>query len=236
MLNLSKKLRNLEKNVVPDTPRGETRIIIDDNAEMELHQRASEIQQVQKAKAEDLHKILTEKPNAEVDMDSLNLSSKNQLIVNKSRSLYRYRVMELFDNAIGQEIHLNDPINKWIFYNRFNWFLSEMSEWLFLRWREDQVYSEPGFFNLCMGEQDKRLAPVYAKWRKDWLSPESYNRFYEEHKPHLADPTPEEEEEDAKLCEQEEREGRALDAKFLREKCPTCTQKCTWFERKEFRK
>jgi hypothetical protein len=230
MNNLSKKLRDLERNVITETPRGCTRLIIDNVAEVELHRRASESLQSQKAKAEELHKILKENPNAEVDINSLNLSSENQLIVNKSTSLYSHRVMELFDRAIGQEIHLNDPINKWIFYSRFNWFLSEMSEWLFLRWREDQIYSEPGFFNLCKGEQDKRLTPIHAEWRKDWLSPESWSCFYEEHKPQLADSTPEQEAEDAILCEQEEKEDMERDAKFLREKCPTCIHKCIWYE------
>ena len=98
-----------------------------------------------------------------------------------------------------------------------------------VRWREDQVYSEPGFFNLCKGEQDKRLEPIYSKWRKDWLSNESWNHFYEEHKPKLADLTPEQEDEDTILCEQEEKEDNEQEAKFLREKCPICKQKCTWY-------
>ena len=101
-----------------------------------------------------------------------------------------------------------------------------MSQWLFLRWREDQVINEPGFSNLCWGEQEKRLAPLYAEWRKDILSPESWDRFSEEHKPKLTEPTDEE----VMQCEHEEKESQEIEETILREKCPTCRSKCAWYK------
>jgi len=42
--------------------------------------------------------------------------------------------------------------------------------------------------------------------------------------------TLEQENDEEKIIEQEEREAIALDNKFLREKCPTCEQKCNWYK------
>jgi len=138
--------------------------------------------------------------------------------------------MELFDNGVAQYIHLNDPVNKFIFYSRLNWFLNEMGEWLFLRWQEDQIYADPGFFDICPGEQEKRLQPVYSKWRR-WLSEESWLKYSEENCKikDLPELTAEQIEEDAKLVASENAAEEANEAKFLKEKCPACPEKCKWF-------
>lgn len=230
---ISKKLHELENNVVDDIPKTKTVLYIEDATEREIHKRANEILERQRATAEQLHDILKENPKAEVNIHALDLSTDEKAIVDKSNALYHYRVMELFDRAVAQYCHLNDPINKWIFYSRFNWFLSEMKEWLFLRWQEEQVYDDPEYFNLCAGEQAKRLEPIYSKWRK-WLSEESWNKYYEEHERRrvadsIREPTPQELEEEQKLIERDNAEEEAKDAKFLKEKCPGCTEKCKWY-------
>jgi len=230
---ISKKLNELEKNIVGDTPKTKTVLYIEDATEREIHKRAGDILQCQHDIAVKLHETLKENPKAEMNIHALDLSADEAAIVDKSNALYHYRVMELFDITIGQHVHLNDPINKWIFYSRFGWFLSEMQEWLFLRWQEEQIYDDPEYFNLCAGEQSKLLEPIYGKWRK-WLNEESWNKYYEEHeRQNVADsirePTPQELEEDRKQVEQDNAEEEAKDAKILKEKCPGCTEKCRWY-------
>lgn len=166
MNKISKKLHDLEKNVIGDKPKTKTILYIEDSIEREIHRRAGCILQRQHDIAVQLHETLKENPKAEINIHALDLTPNEKAIVDKSSILYHHRVMELFDVTIGQYVHLNDPVNKWIFYSRFNWFLSEMRDWLFLRWQEDQVYDDPEYFNLCAGEQAKRLEPIYSKWRK----------------------------------------------------------------------
>ena len=241
MNKISKKLHDLEKNVLDDTPKTKTILYIEDPIEQEIHKRAGEILAKQREIAAELYAILKANPKAEINVHALDLTSDEKAIVEKSNALYHHRVMELFDNGVAQYVHLNDPVNKWIFYSRFNWFLSEMRDWLFLRWQEEQVYDDPEYFNLCAGEQKKRLEPIYSKWR-NWLSEESWNNYYEENeKKRVADfirePTPEELEEDQKQIEQDNAEEEAKDAKFLKEKCPDCIEKCKWyFEQTEEKK
>lgn len=101
---------------------------------------------------------------------------------------------------------------------------------MFLRWQEDQVYEDPEYFNLCAGEKEKRLEPIYGKWRK-WLSEDSWNKYYSEHLKQkvaasIREPTQQELEEEQKLIERGNVEEEAKDARFLKEKSPSCTEKC----------
>jgi hypothetical protein len=230
MNSINKKLRELESKVLDDTPKTETVLRIDDPVEHRLHMRAMGILQRQHAVASQIYDVLKENPKAEVDEHALDLSPEEQLIVDRSERLYTSRVMELFDNGIAQCIHLNDPVNKWLFYSRFYWFLSEMRDWLYCAWREEETYNSPGFFDLCAGEQERLLEPVYKHWRK-WLTEESWSRYYEEHckSKSLPEMTPEEIAEDERLTAQENAEAEAKEAKFLKEKCSSCAEKCKWF-------
>ena len=45
----------------------------------------------------------------------------------------------------------------------------------------------------------------------------------------IREPTAQELEEEQKLIERENAEEEAKDAKFLKEKCPGCTEKCKWY-------
>ena len=230
---ISKKLHELENNVVGDTPKTKTVLHIEDAVEGEIHKRAGEILQHQRDTAERFYNTLKENPNAEVNIEALDFTPDQKVIVDKSNAFYQHRVMELFDNGIAQLIHLNDPASKYIFYSRFNWFLSEMQAWLFLLWQEEQVYADPGFFNLCAGDQAKLLEPIYGKWR-NWLSEESWSKYYEAHERQIVadsirELSPQELEEEEERTERENDEEEAKDAKFLKEQCPGCTEKCKWY-------
>ncbi|HDQ06573.1 MAG TPA: hypothetical protein ENN36_07625 [Candidatus Bathyarchaeota archaeon] len=233
MNRLSKKLRELETNIAPiHIKKGTSRLSSEcmSDAEQEIHSVAASILKRLKAKAERASEMLEHNPSANVDISELQLSPEQQTIVDTSNRLFAERVMELFDNGVAQYIHLNDPINKFIFYSRLNWFLTEMGEWLFLRWQEDQIYADPDFFDICHGEQEKRLQPVYSKWRR-WLTEESWLKYSEENckMKELPELTDEQIEEDAKLVASENAAEEANEAKFLKEKCPACPEKCKWF-------
>ncbi len=228
----SKKLRELEKNVISDIPKTKTVLYIDDEVEHEIHKRAGDILSRQRDIATELYDTLKANPKAEINIHALDLDADDQAIVDKSNILYHFRVMELFDKGIGQFVHFNDPICKYVFYSRFTWFLSEMKEWCYWLWWEDQTYDEPGFFDLCAGEQEKRLKPLHEHWRK-YLTEDSWKKHCEEHPPKLQDTLPEmteeQEEEERKQIEKENAEEEAKDAKILAEKCPSCTEKCKWY-------
>lgn len=228
----SKKLHELEKNVISDTPKTKTVLHIDDPIECKIHDRAYGILVRQHDAAVELQEMLTANPNAEINIHALDLTPEEKTIVDKSSILLHYRVMELFDHHIAQFVHLNDPIGKWIFYSRLGWFISEMQEWLYWLWRENQVFETPGYFNMCAGEQEKLYEPIRKNWRK-WLTEDSWKTYYENHPPKieqtLPEMTPEEIEEDRKQVEQDNAEEEAKDAKFLKEKCPSCKEKCKWY-------
>jgi hypothetical protein len=231
---LSRKLHELEKNVVSDIPNFEdTYLTINNDVEQRLHDKAKMILVNHRYQSENALKELKNGSGVDVDK-SVELSPEEKVIVSKSSSLITQRVMYLFDLAVGSLIHLDDPICKWIFYSRLNWFLSEMQEWLFLLWRENQIASAPDFFNICIGEQEQRLKPIYAQWR-DWLSKESWEKYCAENKPPLKtyeDFTPEEKAQYDRDLENEaleEAEWLEQDKRFLRDKCPSCTQKCKWY-------
>jgi hypothetical protein len=231
---LSRKLHQLEKNVFSDTPNFEdTRLTINNAAEQRLHDRAKIILENYRCRSESVQDELESDLDVDVS-DSMEFGPEEQIIVSKSSNLIIQRIMYLFDVAVGSFIHLNDPICKWIFYSRLNWFLSEMQEWLFLLWKENEIANTPDFYSICVGEQERRLKPIYDKWRK-WLSEESWNKYYAKSKPALRnyeDFTPEEKAQYDRDVEKETREEAVWieqDKRFLLNKCPTCTEKCKWY-------
>src|SRR4030043_1335702 len=107
---LSKKLRELENNIVSDIPKTPTRLYIEDATEREIHKRAIELLQRQHSIAEQFHDILKENPKAEINIHALDFTPDEKAIVDKSNALYHHRVMELFDVTIAQYCHLNDHL------------------------------------------------------------------------------------------------------------------------------
>jgi len=240
MKTLTRKVSELEKNVLSDIPKPEdTYLGTNNNDELELFRRANRIQEEQKRQATELQEKTKANPTVDYTAEMkaiLELSEENQTIVDQSNLIYVQRVMHLFDNAIAQHIHLNKPGIKYMFYDRFNWFLSDMTEWLSLLNQEFSTYDEPGFFDLCQGEQDKKLKPVMDSWRGDWFSDESFDRWLNAHplpSSKLKSPKEEvrEEEEEAKLTKKELRETEENNTRYLREKCPTCKEQCEWYKK-----
>ncbi|MGD0071867.1 MAG: hypothetical protein ABSB71_09950 [Candidatus Bathyarchaeia archaeon] len=235
----------MEKNVISDNPNPEDTYLGTNNKdEIELFRLANQIQEEQKQRALELQEKMKTDPSSNYDAEMksiLELSDNDKAIVKQADLIYTQRVMHLFDNAVAQHAHLNDPMCKYIFYERFYWFLSEMKDWLYHVWKESEISNEPGFSDLCAGEQEQKLKPIYDTWRKDWLSAESFTRYmekshafktHEEIEKMVANRTPEQiaqDEIEEKAEEEEEAKWNAQDAKYLKEKCPTCLSKCKWY-------
>jgi hypothetical protein len=87
------------------------------------------------------------------------------------------------------------------------------------------------------------LEPVYAAWHRDLFTPESFQRYCEEH--HVfkttediqqltANRTPEQakaDELDEQQIEADEKAADERNQRYLKEKCPTCKEPCDWFKK-----
>jgi hypothetical protein len=223
MTKISKKLDNLEKNIVNSTPKGITRIEFDDPAEIRLHRKAHEIIKYLLAKMDELDRTLMENPNANIELDKEALEAsigKYEPILQRSESLILQRVWSLFDETFGWPIHRNDVFYKWVFNRRLAWFLGEMAAWLAKALQERQIMNMAGFWDLCAGEQQKRLASVYDNWPKDLFSEESWNRYNDKHPIQIHVPT----EEEAREMTIKEKLYARQEAK-IRKRCKKCKVK-----------
>jgi hypothetical protein len=239
---LSRKLHTLEKNVLPEDPKeGTTKITWDNDdpelnqAENELHRRAS---QILEAYGEELQQAADRG-----ETTCTPLSSDNQAIVNAANHRFMARVFEIFQVYTDAFVTLKDPMANWVFYTRFYWLIEETRKFKKQFDTEITVFKTPGYWDLCEGEQEKRLAPVYAAWNHDLFTPESFQRYCEQH--HIfkttediqqltANRTPEQarQEELDELQEgKEEKAAIERNARYLKEKCPSCTEKCGWYNK-----
>jgi hypothetical protein len=151
------------------------------------------------------------------------------------------RIMDIFQVFIDAFVTYKDPMANWVFYTRFYWLIEETRKLKEQYDAEEEIFNTPGYFELCEGEQDRRIAPVYAAWNHDLFTPESFQRYCEQH--HIiktteeiqqltANRTPEQARQEELEEEQEEKEEKATmerNARYLKEKCPTCVEKCDWF-------
>jgi len=84
---------------------------------------------------------------------------------------------------------------------------------------------------------------VYAAWNHDLFTPQSYERYCERHhvfkttediQQLIANRTPEQVRQDEledQREENEEKEAADRNARYLKEKCPICAEKCDWFKK-----
>jgi hypothetical protein len=239
---VSKKLHELEKNVLPELPeKGTTKITWEngdielDRAESELHKRAT---QILEAHAEEMQEALTRGGT-----DVSPLSPADQTIVDTANRRLMARILDIFELFVDTFVTQKDPMATWIFYTRFYWLIEETGKFKDQFNAEEEVFNTPGYWELCEGEQERRLAPVYAAWNHDLFTPESFQRYCERH--HVfkttediqqltANRTPEQARQDELEEQQEENEEKAAterNARYLKEKCPTCAEPCDWFKK-----
>ncbi len=238
----SKKLYELEKNVLPELPeKGTTKITWEngdielDRAESELHRRAI---QILEAHAEELQEAMERG-----ETTCTPLSPSDQAIVDAANRRFMARILEIFQVFTDAFVTLKDPLANWIFYTRFYWLIEETRRFKEQYDAEEEVFNTPGYWELCEGEQERRIAPVYAAWNYDLFTPESFQRYCEQH--HVfktteeiqqltANRTPEQARQDELEEQQEENEEKAAmerNARYLKEKCPTCAEQCDWFKK-----
>jgi len=239
---VSKKLHEIEKNVLPELPeKGTTKITWEngdtelDRAESELHRRAT---QILEAHAEEMQEALT---RGETDVSPL--PPGDQAIVDTANRRLMARILDIFQVFTDTFVTLKDPMANWIFYTRFYWLIEETRKFKEQYEAEEAVFNTPGYWELCEGEQERRLAPVYAARNHDLFTPESFQRYCARHhvfkttqdiQQFIANRTPEQARQDELEEQQEEKEEKAAterSANYLKEKCPTCAEPCDWFRK-----
>jgi hypothetical protein len=115
-----------------------------------------------------------------------------------------------------------------VFWVRFMWLIEESQKYAEQAIAENAVFDAPGFFGLCVGEQDRRLKPVYDKWDKNLFTEKSYNDYVEQH--FKTCKLPPMSKADIEEAERQEQADIEFDRQVLKEKCPTCSNPCDWYE------
>jgi hypothetical protein len=239
---LNRKLHLLEKKVLPELPEeGTTKITWEngdealDRAENELHRRAN---QILEAHAKDMQEALSRG-----ETDVIRLSSADQAIVDTAEHRLMARILDIFQVFTDAFVTYKDPMANWVFYTRFYWLIDETRKFKEQFDAEEEVFHTPGYWELCEGEQTRLLAPVYAAWNHDLFTPESFNRYCDIHhvfkttediQQFIANRTPEQARQDEleeQQEENEEKEATERNERYLKEKCPTCAEKCDWFKK-----
>ena len=242
MNTVSKKLHELEKNVLPELPeKGTTKITWEngdielDRAESELHKRAT---QILEAHAEEMQEALTRGETAYTP-----LSPSDQAIVDAANRRLMSRILDIFELFVDTFVTQKDPMATLIFYTRFYWLIEETRKFKEQYDAEEAVFDSAGYWDLCEGEQERLLAPVYAAWNHDLFTPESFQRYCDRH--HVFKTTEDIQQltanrtaEQARADESEEQQEQAenaeyyaRNARYLKEKCPTCAELCGWFRK-----
>jgi hypothetical protein len=159
--------------VLPELPEeGTTKITWEngdlelDRAENELHRRAN---QILEAHAEEMQQALDRGGNTYAP-----LSSSDQAIVDAANSRLMARILDVFQVFTDTFVTLKDPMANWVFYTRFYWLIEETRKFKEQSDAEEAVLNLPGYWELCEGEQERRLAPVYAAWNHDLFTPQSF--------------------------------------------------------------
>ena len=177
---LSRKLHLLEKNVLPELPKeGTTRITWDNGdaelneAENELHRRATQILQY--------HADELQAAKDRGDTTYNPLSTDDQALVDAANRRFMARILDIFQVFTDAFVTYKDPMANWVFYTRFYWLIEETRKFKEQYDAEEEVFNTPGYWELCEGEQERRLAPVYAAWNHDLFTPKSFEHYCEEH-------------------------------------------------------
>jgi hypothetical protein len=239
---VSRKLHALEINILPEFPEdGTTKITWEngdielDRAENELHRRAA---QILEAHEEEMQQVAERGESTFTP-----LSSGDQAIVDAAHHRFMTRILMIFQTFTDAFVTYKDPMANLVFYTRFYWLIEETRKFKEQSDAEEEVFNVPGYWGLCEGEQERRIAPVYAVWNNDLFTPQSFDRYCEQHhvfktteeiQQLVANRTPEQVRQDELEEQQEQAENAETDARnarYLKEKCPTCVEKCDWFKK-----
>jgi hypothetical protein len=181
---LVRKISALEQNVLSDKPDPkETYLYTTNKIETELFKVANKIIEKQTQQLTALEELQKLNPNVDYTTEMktiLELSKETETIVSQAEHICLQRAIHIFDKMIAYRYHLDDSQNKFVFYLRFFWFLSEMQDMFRHSSMENKIMGEQGFFDLCKGDQDKKLKVCYDSWR-EWFSKESFEQWLETH-------------------------------------------------------
>ena len=198
--------------------------------EIEINNKAIKLLEARKSFANELFKKLESDPKADVSEIKKFFSEKEKAIVDASNRMYLLRAFDVMNVALFQHIHLNQPLQKALFYMRFHWFLDEMQEWLWLSYLEQSISEDK---NMCEGEKEKLLKKqVYRKWRK-WFTTNSFKKWTKKNDASIfrkpQDFSPQELEEMDRKEAELEAQYKAEDLAEINGRCIKCNEKCKWY-------
>jgi hypothetical protein len=220
MNTISRKLHEIQKQSAIEEPT-EARLFVDNDKEMQLHKTA---QQILERHMQNLEEF---KNNLDGSICPV-LTEQEQALVDESSRFMLKRFLLLFQQFAKTFITLGDPTAEHVFWVRFMWLIEESQKFAVQARAENEVLDSPDFFSLCVGEQDRRLKPVYDKWDKNLFTEKSYHDYVEQHfKTFKLPPMSKAEIEEVERQEQADIE---FDRQVLKEKCPTCSNPCDWYE------
>jgi hypothetical protein len=220
MNTISRKLHEIQKQSAIEEPT-EARLFVDNDKEMQLHKTAQQILERHLKDLEDFRNNL--------DCSTCPvLTEQEQALVDESSRFMLKRFLLLFQQFAKTFITLGDPTAEHVFWVRFMWLIEESQKFAVQARAENEVLDAPDFFSLCVGEQDRLLKPVYDKWDKNLFTEKSYHDYVEQYfKTFKLPPMSQAEIEEAERQEQADIE---FDRQVLKEKCPTCSNPCDWYE------
>jgi hypothetical protein len=233
---LTRKLKKKKKNVINEHPDPEeTYLGIDNKQELELLKMAYNIVKDQDQRLKTLETKQTVNPTVDYTDEKnafLALNDTFEPIVSRASRIVFLRALHIFETAIASQYHLNDPLGKMLFYTRFFWFLDEIRDLIYHRVLEFKIMGESDFFDLCEGVQDEKLK-VCNDFGREYFSKESFTQWLKNHPNTSSNLKSHKElndtEEEYLTFMETERRAKERNERYLKEKCPTCPNKCKWY-------
>jgi hypothetical protein len=243
--NLARKLYGLEQNALGDVPaEGTTRITWENgNKGLDMAENIlmDEFRNIVDRLAENT-KELADDPNVGIE----DLTPNEKAICDLGEKRMFLRMHDIVNRYFDLLVYHGDNYAKYIFNLRLLWIIEETQKQAENTKIEEEITDTPGYWEMCEGDQDKIQAKANAKMHNEGLfTPKSFSDYIEkkhffktteELKEMIANRTPEQIAQDdieVKAEEEENAKWIAQDAKFLKEKCPTCPSKCAWYKEQQ---
>jgi hypothetical protein len=137
---VSKKLRELEQNVLELPEDNETNLYIRDGAEMALHERAHKIRKPLQETSKDIMfsgKLTFERQNVKAEELWKQLSEADKMIIDESEKFIRYRLMRLLFKQFSPVFPKEHHKEVW---QRIVWFFGEMEKLVIAKAIEDSEW------------------------------------------------------------------------------------------------